>query len=110
MSLPAKEATRVWAWEGIASAIVFGLGVVAWPLFSYGAIFVFDSPVECRADEVRRYAFVYLTWFYPVLFGIAWVIYRFARRRNVHRVVCDLAWCVPAIAPAYYVWFFWFHG
>lgn len=105
-SPPLKEERRIWTWEGTALASVFGLGVLAWPLFSYGAIFMFDSPIENRTDELLRYTFAYVTWFYPALFAAAWMAYRIGRRRRVHRLVCDLAWCIPAIAPTYYIWFF----
>lgn len=104
--LTLKEGPRIWTWEGITFASVSGLGMLAWPLFSFGAIFMFDSPIKSQTDQLQRYAFVCLTWSYPVLFAAAWFAYRLARRRGVHRLVCDLAWSIPAIAPVYYFWFF----
>jgi hypothetical protein len=97
---------RIWSWEGIALAIVFGLGVLAWPMLSFGAIFLFDSPIKNHADELQRYTLAGVTWFYPALYAAAWIAYRMTRRRNVPRLLCDLAWCIPGITPACYLWFF----
>jgi hypothetical protein len=98
----------LWPWESILLMIVFGIGVLAWPLASYGAIFMFDASIRGRVDEWERYTFAYLTWFYPALFAAAFFLYRALRRRGAGRLASALAWALPALAPGYYVWYFTF--
>jgi hypothetical protein len=86
--------------------LIFGLGVLGWPVFSFGAIFMFDSPISGPADAAQRYAFAFLTWLYPLIYGAAWLLYRRMKKREMSESVRLLIWILPAIAPAYYVWFF----
>ena len=107
--MPATESgtTRLkWSIAARVISMILGLGVLVWPMFSFGAIFMFDAPIRSRTDEIERYTFVLLTWFYPILYGTAWFLYRYARARAVSEYVRLLVWMLPAIAPAYYFWSF----
>ena len=103
--MTAKDPLKIWTWEGKVAAAIFGLGLLAWPMFSYGAIFVFDSPIGSRRDELQRYAFVYLTWGYPVLFALGWFGYQLLRKKRASRPTSLLARALPAITPLYYLYF-----
>lgn len=98
--LPADK-PRVWRWEGITLAGLFGVGLVLWPLLAFGAIFMFDSPLQNRSDEVSRYTVAYFIWFYLVTYAVALLAYYLLRRCGVWRVVSCLAWGLPVIA--YYI-------
>ncbi|MBU6229188.1 MAG: hypothetical protein KGQ93_05795 [Cyanobacteria bacterium REEB459] len=87
--------------------MVFGLGLLLWPFLSMGALFIFDSPIESRVDEIQRYTFLYLTVFYPALYGAGSILYWLLRRRLRGAGGAALfAWLIPALTPIYYVVFF----
>jgi hypothetical protein len=92
--------------EAKVSALIFGCGLILWPFLSFGAIFVFDSPIRSQSDELRRHTIVYLTWFYPLLYGAAWAVYLALRRLHAGLLASSLAWALAAITPAYCIWFF----
>jgi len=89
---------RVWRWEGITLAGLFGVGLVLWPFLSFGAIFMFDSPLQNRSDEVSRYTVAYFIWFYPVTYVVTLLAYYLLRRCGVWRVVSCLIWGLPVAA------------
>jgi len=99
---------RVWRWEGITLAGLFGVGLVLWPLLAFGAIFIFDSPLQNRSDEVSRYTVAYFIWFYPVTYAAAFLLYYTLRRCGVWRWLSCLAWGLPVmvyfILPAIAGW------
>ncbi len=95
-----------WSIAGWILAVVFGLGILPWPFLSMGALFIFDSPIESRIDEIQRYTFLLLTVFYPVLYGAGFLLYWQLRRRSVGEGTALFSWLIPALTPAYYVFFF----
>lgn len=88
----------IWRWEGRALAILFGVGLVLWPFLAFGAIFMFDSPMQNRSDEVSRYTVAYFIWFYPVTYGVTFLSYYVSRRCGVWRSVSCMAWGLPLVA------------
>ena len=88
---------RIWRWEGRALAILFGIGVILWPFLSFGAIFMFDSPLQNRSDEVNRYTVAYFIWFYPVTYAATFLLYYILRKCRVWRWLSCLAWGLPVI-------------
>lgn len=96
-SLLATEKPRIWRWEGRALAILFGIGVILWPLLAFGAIFIFDSPLQNRSDEVGRYTVAYFIWFYPVTYAATGFLYYILRRCGIWRWLSCLAWGLPVI-------------
>jgi hypothetical protein len=95
-SLP-TEKPRVWRWEGRGLAILFGVGLILWPFLSFGAIFMFDSPMRSRSDEVNRFTIAYFIWFYPLTYAATGLLYVILRKCGVWRVVSCLAWGLPAV-------------
>jgi hypothetical protein len=91
------EKPRVWRWEGRALAILFGIGIVLWPFLSFGAIFMFDSPMQNRSDELNRYTVAYFIWFYPVTYATTGFLYYVLRRCGLWRWLSCLAWGFPVI-------------
>ena len=102
------EERNVWYWEGIVLAALFGLGLILWPFMSFGAIFMFDSPIQSRSDEAGRYTVAFFIWGYPVTYVITLVAYYLLRRFGIGRVVSCLAWGLPVaiyfILSAYLTW------
>jgi hypothetical protein len=102
------EKPRVWRWEGRVLAILFGIGLLLWPFLSFGAIFMFDSPMRNRSDEVNRFTVAYFIWFYPVTYAAAGLLYVILRRCGVWRVVSCFAWGLPVavycLLPAFAGW------
>jgi hypothetical protein len=102
------EIPGVWRWEGIALAVLFGLGLILWPFMSFGVIFMFDSPIQNRADLVGRYTVAYFIWGYPVTYIVTLLAYYLLRRFGVWRVASCLAWGLPVaiyfILSAYLTW------
>ncbi|MFM7470840.1 MAG: hypothetical protein LVS60_12350 [Nodosilinea sp. LVE1205-7] len=86
--------------------VAFGLGLLLWPFLSMGALFVFDSPIQSRIDEIQRYTLLLLTVFYPVLYGAGFLLYWLLRKRSIGEGMALFAWLIPALTPAYYVLFF----
>src|SRR5215469_5715794 len=107
ISRPTEE-PGVWHWEGIALAVLFGLGLILWPFMSFGAIFMFDSPIQNRTDLVGRYTVAYFIWGYPLTYVATLLAYYLLRRFGVWRVVSCLAWGFPVAAyfilSAYLTW------
>jgi hypothetical protein len=95
-SFPIKK-PRDWRWEGITLATLFGVGLVLWPFLSFGAIFMFDSPLQNRSDEVNRYMVAYFIWFYPATYAATFFLYYILRRCSVWRWLSCLAWGLPVI-------------
>jgi hypothetical protein len=89
------EKPRIWRWEGITLAMLFGLGLLLWPFLSFGAIFVFDSPIQSRGDLSDRTALAYFIWSYPVTYGASLLAYYLLRRFGAGRVMSCLAWGLP---------------
>jgi hypothetical protein len=89
------EERNVWYWEGAVLAVLFGLGLILWPFMSFGAIFMFDSPIQSRSDEVGRYTVAFFIWGYPVTYVATLVAYYLLRRFGIGRVVSCLAWGLP---------------
>ncbi len=100
-----QKSLKLWYWEGKLAAVIFALGLLAWPFLCFGAIFVFDSPIRSRVDELQRYAFLYLTLAYPVLYAFGWFIYRHLRKKGFDRQISMTAWVFPSVLPAYYLYF-----
>ena len=94
---PPIEKPRFWRWEGRALAILFGIGVILWPLLAFGAIFIFDSPIQSRSDELNRYTLAYFIWFYPVTYAATCLLYYTLRRYGVWRLVSCFAWGLPVV-------------
>jgi hypothetical protein len=65
---------------------------------SFGAIFMFDSPIQNRTDLVGRYTAAYFIWFYPATYAVTLLAYYLLRRCGVWRVVSCLAWGLPVAA------------
>lgn len=95
-SLP-TEKPRVWRWEGITLASLFGVGVVLWPFLAFGAIFMFDSPLQNRSDELNRYTVAYFIWFYPVTYAVTCLLYYVLRKCGIWRLVSCFAWGLPVV-------------
>jgi len=95
-SLP-TEKPRIWRWEGRALAILFGVGLVLWPFLAFGAIFMFDSPLQNRSDELNRYTVAYFIWFYPITYAATCLLYYALRKCGVWRLVSCFAWGLPVV-------------
>jgi hypothetical protein len=111
MNISLSEPTKgrgVWQWEGIGLAVLFGLGLILWPFMSFGAIFMFDSPIQSRSDELGRYTVAYFIWGYPVTYVITLVTYYLLRKFGVPRVVSCVVWGLPVaiffMLSAYLTW------
>src|SRR5882757_5130157 len=106
-SLPIKK-SRDWRWEGRALAILFGVGLFLWPFLSFGAIFMFDSPLQNRSDELNRNTVAFFIWFYPVTYAATCLLYYLLRRCGVWRLASCFAWGLPVavyfILPAIAGW------
>ena len=106
-SLP-TEKPRIWRWEGRVLAILFGIGVLLWPFLAFGAIFMFDSPMQNRQDELTRFTVAYFIWLYPVTYAATCLLYYIVRRRGVWRLASCFAWGLPVavyfILPAVAGW------
>lgn len=89
------EKRRIFQGEGRALAIFFGLGLILWPFLSFGAIFMFDSPIESRSDLLRREAFAYFIWSYPLTYAATCIAYYLLRRFGAGRLVSCIAWGLP---------------
>jgi hypothetical protein len=83
--------------EVIIMRWIFGIPLVAWPLFSYGAIFLFDAPIESNKDELERMLMVYSVWFYPLFYLAGWIGSTILAKRKVKRVFVSLSSALPAI-------------
>jgi len=59
---------------------VSGLGLIAWPMFVFASIFIFDAPFRSGIDAFVRYSAALATFVYPVVWGIA---LKFARRTTL---------------------------
>jgi hypothetical protein len=96
--LVSREMTPSWPWEGRALAVLFGLGLILWPFLSFGAIFLFDSPIQSRSDLVGRYTVAYFIWFYPLTYALTLLLYYVLHRYGVWRLLSCLAWIFPGVA------------
>ena len=94
-----------WPWEGKAAAIVFGLGMLLWPILSFGAIFVLDEPPKDSGDELRKALLVWSTWAYPLFYLGGFLVYRRFRAWDFSRLSSFSAWVITFVVPAYYLWF-----
>lgn len=103
--IPPVIVPRKWSTAALVISIIFGLGVLAWPLLSFFVIFTFDAPIRDRTDELRRYTLLFLTWFYPLPYGVAWLFYQLSRKWRINEALSLAVWILPAIVPAYWVWF-----
>jgi hypothetical protein len=98
---PASEPTekeRIFEGEGRVLAIFFGLGLILWPFLAFGAIFMFDSPIESRSDLLSREAFAYFIWGYPITYAATCLAYYLLRRVGAGRLVSCFAWGLPVAA------------
>jgi hypothetical protein len=95
-STPTEE-TRIWPREGKALAKLFAVGLILWPFLSFGAIFMFDSPIQSRSDQLGRFTVAYYIWFYPVTYGTTCFLYYILRKWGVWRLVSCFAWGLPVI-------------
>lgn len=82
--------------------ILLGLGMLAWPIASFVAIFILDEPTRGAVDEARRYGMVGAVWGYPAFWGLGWVLFRVVA--NEGRTGIALAW--PLVLPLAPVLFF----
>jgi hypothetical protein len=102
------EKKGIFQWEGAALAILFGVGLVLWPFLSFGAAFMFDSPLQSRSDELARYSVAYFIWFYPVIYSATILAYYLLRRFGAGRLVSCFAWGLPVavyfVLPAVMGW------
>ncbi len=87
--------SRIWTRAGKALAWLFGLGLVLWPFAAFGAIFIFDSPMQNRNDEVARYTVAYFIWFYPVTYLATYLAYYLLGRRGAWQSVRWFIWGLP---------------
>ncbi len=92
MKIPAN-----WPREGRTLATLFGFGLVLWPFLSFGAIFIFDSPIQSRSDLVDRSTIAYFIWSYPVTYAAAFLAYYLLRRFGAGRLVSCFAWGLPVV-------------
>ena len=83
--------------EGYILAFVFGIGVVLWPILSFGAIFIFDSPIKNRDDELHRCLVAYFIWYYPLTYFATLLVYSILLKAGIHRWLCCLAWVLPIV-------------
>lgn len=84
-------------WPGRALAMLFGFGLVLWPFLSFGAIFIFDSPIQSRSDLLARYSLAYFIWFYPVTYGATCLVNYLLRKCGVRRLFSCFAWGLPVV-------------
>lgn len=97
---------RKWSVAAYVIAAILGLGVLAWPLFSFMVIFAFDAPIKNPADEIQRYTIAFSTWFYPAFYASGFFLYHLSRKWRIGEMLSLTTWLQPALVPAYYVWFF----
>jgi len=93
-----KPRKRIWRWEGVTLAVLFGVGLILWPFMSFGAIFMFDSPTRSLHDLAGRYTVAYFIWLYPVTYGITVLAYFILRRIGVWRLLSLAAFGFPVLA------------
>lgn len=80
--------------------LALGAVCLAWPLLNYANIFLFDAPIQSRADEAARYAFFWSTACYPLFFLVgAFLSIRAYRRGRSSLRVLGLA-LIPLLNPA----------
>lgn len=89
---------RIWRWEGVTLAVLLGVGLLLWPFMSFGAIFMFDSPIQSLHDLAGRYTVAYFIWLYPVTCGITVLAYFILRRVGVWRLLSLAAFGFPVLA------------
>ena len=51
--------------------LITGILIAAWPIISFGAIFIFDAPMRSMTDEVSRYLFAFSIFLYPLIWNLA---------------------------------------
>jgi hypothetical protein len=64
----------------VISIVLSSLLIVAWPLFFFFSIFIFDAPTHGAADT-GRWVFAFWIWSYPWGY-LAAIGYLFARRKD----------------------------
>lgn len=89
---------RAWRWEGTTLAVLLGFGLILWPFVSFGALFMFDSPIQSLHDLAGRYTVAYFIWLYPVTYGITVLAYYLLRRIGVWRLLSLVAFGFPVLA------------
>lgn len=89
---------RLLSWEGVALSVLFGMGLLLWPFLAFGAIFIFDSPIQSREDWLSRVTVAYCIWFYPLTYFATFGIYLALRLCGVWRLLSCQAWILPVVA------------
>src|SRR5689334_5099945 len=69
----------IWRPEGRVLATIFGIGLILWPFLSFGAIFMFDAPIQSRGDLLHRTSLAYFIWFYPLTYAATLLAYHSLR-------------------------------
>ena len=63
---------------------LMALSLLMWPLFSFGAIFFFDSSIHSSLDGFCRYGMAYTIWLYPVyIFLLMRIFFRLSKRLRI---------------------------
>ena len=78
----------------------YGLGLLAWPIFSYVVIFAADDP-----DGNRLFVsyLIYTTWLYPVFFTIGY--FWGHPKRNRSKVAILIKTSLPLFSAQWYITF-----
>ncbi len=79
----AKVKGSVLPLEGKILGRLFGVGLVLWLFLSFGAIFIFDSPIQSRSDEIGRYTVAFFIWSSPITCGLTFLLYFILQRCGV---------------------------
>ncbi|PTY03013.1 hypothetical protein DB347_22725 [Opitutaceae bacterium EW11] len=80
-------------------AILFGVLLLVWPLFAFGAIFIFDAPITSRGDAANRYLFAFSIWLYPILYFLSVLIARRLLKAGLGAWTILLPFLLPAVPP-----------
>lgn len=80
--------------------VLSGLFLLAWPLASYGAIFIFDAPIKGAGDEFTRNLMAYSVWLYPVFWLAALVVAVAGVKKRFRLSVIFIATAFPFLVAA----------
>lgn len=83
----------------ICLAAFYGLGLLAWPMMSVGAIFIFDNPPITAAYEYIAFSI----WLYPCYWIYGLILGWLSVRRGWHTVFVVLLTSVPMLSAMWYI-------
>ena len=86
---------RVWTSPGICLAVLFGLGLLAWPALVLMSAFLFDNPSSSLEGLCDFIALTSLG--YPLIYFAALWLYRKSSDRCEREWQRLLAWLLPAV-------------